>query len=111
MKIKIELFKQLERIPYPSAEFESMAKAREVAFAEGKRRGADAIVIASIDSRLVRERWTRDGERWTRFQRKEEKLVDPIRNMAERSEVLERLLAEAKREDAKTSPTLRRKTE
>jgi hypothetical protein len=63
MKMKIELFKQLERIPYPSAEFESMAKAREVAFTDGKRRDADEIVIALINSAVVRERWIRDGER------------------------------------------------
>lgn len=73
MKMKIELFKKktfggLERVPYDSAEFDSMAKAREIAFADGQRRGADEAVVASIGSAIVRERWMRDGEWWIRRQ-------------------------------------------
>lgn len=71
MKMKIELFENrsnsLERIPYGSAEFVSMAEARKVAFADGKRLAADEIAIVSIGSPLVRERWVRDGAQWKRF--------------------------------------------
>ena len=72
MKMKIELFKsksnRLEGIPYGSAEFASMAQAREVGFVDGKRLGADEIAIVSIGSPLVRERWVRDGAQWKRFE-------------------------------------------
>lgn len=71
MKMKIELFENrsnsLECIPYGSAEFVSMAEARQVAFADGKRLGADELAIVSIGSPLVRERWVRDGAQWKRF--------------------------------------------
>lgn len=71
MKMKIELFQnrlgKLECVPYVSAAFESMAKARGVAFADGKRRGADEISITSMGAPLVRERWVRDGEQWKCF--------------------------------------------
>lgn len=71
MKMKIELFKgssnKLEYIPYRSAEFTSMAEARKVSFADGKRLGADEISIVSIGSPLVRERWVPDGAQWKRF--------------------------------------------
>jgi hypothetical protein len=74
MKMMTERFKNRsesgkppEPVPYKSAAFESTAKAREVACAEGKRRGADEILIASVGSPLVRERWKRDGAGWKRF--------------------------------------------
>jgi hypothetical protein len=71
MQMKIELFKnaanRLEPVPYDSAAFDSMAKAREVAFADGKRRGVDEVAIVSIGSPLVRERWVRDGAQWKRY--------------------------------------------
>lgn len=69
--MKIELFENrsdgLVDMPYGSAEFVSMAEARDVAFADGKRLGADEIAIVSIGSPLVRERWVRDDAQWKRF--------------------------------------------
>lgn len=83
MKMKIELFKkqagELKRIPYVSAAFDGMAKAREVAFADGGRRGADEAVIASEGSALVQERWVRDGEQWKRFEPPRGRVIyDPV---------------------------------
>lgn len=85
MKMKIELFKkagELKRVPYESAAFDSMVKAREVAFAEGKRRDADEVAIVSVGSTLVRERWVPNGAQWKRFNSKLPwplgRLYDPV---------------------------------
>ena len=85
MKMKIELFKssssRLECIPYGSAEFASLAEAREVAFTDGKHLGADELAIVSIGSPLVRERWVRDGAQWKRYKppARHRVVMDPFR--------------------------------
>ena len=55
-------------LAYPVGEFDTVEKARKIAFADATRPGAYAysIIIESADGGPISERWVRDGDQWRR---------------------------------------------